>query len=82
MSAWKDKADERITNVLQSELSDPGGQPLITGWLVIANFIDSDGEQCVAFNSMMQQSRTFTLGQLEHALTAQKAEIFWDERPE
>lgn len=78
MSAWKGGADERITDLIRTELDEKA--PFVTGWVLIATFFDDEGDTCTAFNCMDDQRRTATLGMLNHALKVEEARIFWDEK--
>lgn len=80
MNAWKEKADVRLTEVIRSELDEQA--PFITGWVLVATYSDDEGDVCTAFNAMDGQRRTQTLGMLNHALEVERANIFWDERPD
>lgn len=80
MSAWVDKADERITSLISESLQE--NAPFVTGWVLVALFVDDEGDTCTAFNSMDGQRRTATLGMLSHALEVERAAIFWDEKPD
>ncbi len=77
---WRDGADEVITAVINEQLDEIG--TFVTGWVLVAQFVDGEGESCIAFNSMPDQKRTADLGLLQHALTVSQANIFWDERPD
>lgn len=80
MNAWVDKADERLTTMIQGLLGEK--VPFITGWVLAVTFVDDEGDPCTAFNSMDGQRRTATLGMLAHALEVERAAVFWDEKPE
>lgn len=76
---WKENADYRITQEIRDQLDEES--PFMTGWVLVAQFVDSEGEVSIAFNSMPDQKRTTDLGLLQHAMTVSQANIFWDERP-
>ncbi len=78
-SAWSGGADETITETIRGLLDERA--PFITGWVLIATFADDDGDTCTAFNAMPEQRRTATLGMLTHGLEVERANIFWDEKP-
>jgi hypothetical protein len=80
MSAWKDDADVHITDLLRDEIEDKA--PFVTGWTLVATFVDDEGDSCVAFNCMGDQRRHQTLGMLNHVLKVEEARLFWDEKPD
>ena len=80
MSAWKEDADEQLTALIPALLDE--NAPFLTGWVLVATFVDDEGDSCTAFNAMDGIRCTQTLGMLTHVLEAEKARLFWEEKPD
>lgn len=77
--AWKDGADEELTRFIAEHLDEQ--MPMVRDWVLVATYVDDDGEDATAFNSHPNSRRTTTLGMLTYALEVEKANILREALP-
>jgi hypothetical protein len=70
---WKAGADGRLAAFLASEMEEP---MMIGSYVLVAEAIDSTGDQCVMINSAPDQRMTATFGLLTYATEVERTALF------